>query len=92
METLRGLRENHYLSRKTLAKRAGVSESTIVRMEEGKQHTQHDVAERVLKALSKEIGRTVTINDIEGLNIYNVMRDRRHRGKATVKQEDKAVV
>ena len=91
MATLRELREENYISRKALADRAGVSESTIVRMEENLHRTQHDVAKNVVKALSELIEKPLTLNDVEGLNIYNVMRDRRNRRKATVKQEDKAV-
>jgi predicted transcriptional regulator len=75
MPTLRTLRESKYLSRKALAKLADVSESTIVRMEEGKIHTQQEVVEKVLAALG------VSMDEVEGLNIYNIMRDRRHRTK-----------
>jgi predicted transcriptional regulator len=82
MPTLRQIRESNYISRKVLAKAAGVSESTIVRMEEGKKHTTEEVAEKVLDALGKKIGRQLTTNDVEGLNFYNVMRDRKHRTKS----------
>lgn len=88
MPTLRELRESNYISRKTLARAAGVSESTIVRMEEGKKHTTEEAAEKVLDALGKKIGRQLTINDVEGLNFYNVMRDRKHRTK--LKDDDLA--
>jgi len=83
MPTLREIREKNYLSRRTLADLANVSESTIVRIEEGKSRTREDIAEKVLQALSKKIGQQITINDIDGLNLYNVMRDRRQRTKAT---------
>jgi transcriptional regulator with XRE-family HTH domain len=88
MSTLRELREGKYLSRKALAKLAGVSESTIVRMEEGKQHTKEEVANQVLQALSNELGHEVTINTVEGLNLYNIMRDRRHRRKEPEKKKE----
>ncbi len=81
MPTLRQLREENYLSRKMLADAAGVSQSTIVRMEEGKLHTKQEVAERVLVALSSQIGKIITLNDVEGLKIYNIMRDRKQRTK-----------
>jgi predicted transcriptional regulator len=81
MPTLRELREQNYISRKVLAVAAGVSESTIVRMEEGKKHTTEEAAKKVLDALSNKIGRQISIDDVEGLNFYNVMRDRKHRTK-----------
>ncbi len=59
MPTLREIREKNYLSRRTLADLANVSESTIVRIEEGKSRTRED------------------------LNLYNIMRDRKQRTKAT---------
>ncbi len=86
MPTLRQIRESNYISRRTLAKAAGVSESTIVRMERGEKHTTREVAESVLAALSEQIGRKITANDVEGLNLYNPMRDRSYPAK-----DDKAV-
>jgi DNA-binding XRE family transcriptional regulator len=83
MPTLREIREKNYLSRRMLADLAGVSESTIVRIEEGKSRTRENVAEKVIKALSNKIGQQITINDVEGLNLYNIMRDRKQRTKAT---------
>ncbi len=82
MPTLRELRERHYVSRKELASLADVSESTIVRIEEGKTRTTQKVVEKVLTALSTKIGEETTLQNIEGLNIYNVMRDRKQRSKA----------
>ena len=81
MATLRTLREQALLSRKALARAAEVSESTIVRMEEGKQHTTQEAAERVLRALGQALDQTITVEDVEGLKLYNVMRDRRQRTK-----------
>ncbi len=82
MTTLRQIREENYISRRTLATSAGVSESTIVRIEEGTNHTRKDVVEKVLAALSKLIDQQITLKDIEGINLYNVMRDRKQRTKA----------
>jgi transcriptional regulator with XRE-family HTH domain len=82
MARLRELRESHYISRKELAVLAGVSESTLVRMEEGKTHTTEEAAKKVLAALSQKIGQEITLQNIEGLNLYNLMRDRRHHTKA----------
>ncbi len=81
MPTLRQIREQNYLSRKMLADAAGVSQSTIVRMEEGKLHTTQEVAEKVLEGLSAKVGQTITLNDVDGLKLYNIMRDRKHRTK-----------
>lgn len=91
MAKLRDLREEALLSRKSLAEKSKISESTIVRIEDGQHRTQQEVVEKLLKVLSKELGRTINVKDVEGLQFYNVMRDRRNRRKATVKQEDKAV-
>lgn len=83
MPTLKDIREEYYLSRKKLANLAGVSESTIVRMEAAISKTTKDVAEKVLNALSKETGQIFIISDIEGLHLYNVMRDRKQQKKDT---------
>jgi transcriptional regulator with XRE-family HTH domain len=82
MSTIRQLRESNYISRRELADLSGVSESTIVRIEEGNNRTKREVAEKVLQALGKKIGQELTIDSIEGLNLYNVMRDRKQRTKS----------
>lgn len=82
MANIRDLREEALLSRKTLADKAKVSESTIVRVEDGQHRTQQEVVDKLLKVLSKELGRNINIKDVEGLQFYNVMRDRRNRRKA----------
>lgn len=82
MSTLRELREQYYISRKQLADLATVSESTIVRIEDPRHRTTYAVAEKVLQALSKKIGREITLDTVDGLNLYNVMRDRHQRTKA----------
>jgi len=84
MPTLRELREKHYISRKKLAKAGGVSESTIIRMEEGKTHTTKEAADRVLEALSNLTGERFTTDNIDGLNLYNPMRDRAYPTKYKV--------
>jgi predicted transcriptional regulator len=77
LPTLRELREMYYISRRELANLADVSESTIVRMEDSKNKTTYDVAKKVVEALSGKIEQTITLKDIDGLNLYNPMRDRR---------------
>ena len=79
MPTLRDIREENYLSRRELADLAGVADSTIVRLEYGTNKTTREIADKVLQALSKKIGKELTVDDVEGLNLYNVMRDRRQR-------------
>ncbi|HEX9502828.1 MAG TPA: helix-turn-helix transcriptional regulator [Patescibacteria group bacterium] len=81
MPTLRSLREENYISRKKLALLSGVSDSTIVRIEEGKTHTNEETAIKVVEALGKAIGQNLTIENIEGLKLYNAMRDRKQKPK-----------
>lgn len=81
MPTLKDIREMHYISRRKLADLAGVSESTIVRIESAGHKTTKDVVEKVLKALSEETGEVFTLSNVDGLNLYNIMRDRRQRVK-----------
>jgi DNA-binding XRE family transcriptional regulator len=81
MTTLRDIREEHYISRRTLADLAGVSESTIVRIEDPRHKTRYDVAEKVIAAVNLKTGLGLKLENIEGLNLYNVMRDRRQRKK-----------
>ncbi len=81
MATLRAIREKHLISRKTLAELSGVSESTLVRIENSAHKITEDVAKDVLAALNKKTGESFTLEDIEGFNLYNVMRDRRQRSK-----------
>lgn len=86
MPTLKDIREKYYLSRQKLADAAGVSESTIVRMESETSKTRKDVADNVLSALSKLTGEDFTLDNVEGISLYNVMRDRRQRTKASEQQ------
>jgi len=87
MPTLREIRENNYISRKDLAELAGVSESTIVRIEDPRHRTTEEIAQKVLDALSARIGQKLTLNMIDGLNLYNVMRDRRKRTRMDDQQD-----
>jgi predicted transcriptional regulator len=83
MSTLREIREDHYISREQLASLAGVSEATIIRMENPKHRTTHAIAEKIIQALGEKTGQALSIDNIDGLNIYNPMRDRRKRGSST---------
>ena len=83
MPTLKEIRLKHYISRKKLALAAGVSESTIIRMEEGKRHVTDEVATKIVSALSNVTGETFTVNDLDGINLYNPMRDRSYSVRKT---------
>ncbi len=83
MSTLRDIREENYISRKELAKLAEVSESTIVRIEDSSHRTTYQVAQKIAEALSRRVGKEIDLDTIEGLNLYNPMRDRRLRTKAS---------
>lgn len=80
-QRLRKIRTSNFISRRELAELSGVAESTIVRMENPKHKSQQDVVEKVLKALGEKIGQELTVEGVEGLNIYNIMRDRKQRGQ-----------
>lgn len=81
MSTLRELREKKlFLSRRQLSDLSDVSQSTLVRAEEGELIHQ-EIAEKILKAISEQLGYEVTMGDVEGLNIYNIVRDRKPRPK-----------
>jgi transcriptional regulator with XRE-family HTH domain len=81
MPTLKQIRVDNYISRRELSELAGVAESTIVRIEEGITRTTPEVAKKVIDALGAKIGQELTLDNIEGLNLYNIMRDRRQRTK-----------
>ncbi len=81
MATLREIREANYISRRELAELSGVAESTIVRTETTQTHTTKELAEKILDALGQRIGQNLTLENVEGFNLYNIMRDRKQRGK-----------
>lgn len=86
MPTLKEIREKYYISRRELGNLAGVSESTIVRIEDAKNKTTYSVAKKIVEALSKRTGQQIDINSIEGLNLYSPMTDRKLRTKASEEQ------
>ncbi|HEU5377303.1 MAG TPA: helix-turn-helix domain-containing protein [Ktedonobacteraceae bacterium] len=51
-----------------LARRAGVSTRTINRIEDGRPTYDYTLG-AIVRVISAELGRTVTINDLEGANI-----------------------
>ena len=77
MSTLKEIREENYISRRELSDWSGVSESTLVRIEEGLTRTTKKVADKILQALSEHLGKQYTLQNVEGIKLYNVMRDRK---------------
>ncbi len=53
-----------------LARRAGMTNKTLRRIENGDPVYDYSVG-AVAKALSEGLGKTITINDLEGVNIVN---------------------
>ncbi len=51
-----------------LARRSRVSSQTIARLERGEPVRQHIVA-AIAKALGEGLGRSLTLNDFDGVNI-----------------------
>jgi predicted transcriptional regulator len=53
-----------------LAREAGISAQTLARMEEGKPVQLYSVA-AVANALSEALGKRVTVDDLEGVNVVD---------------------
>lgn len=53
-----------------LARRAGLTTKTISRIEDGEPVYDH-TAGAVARAFSEGLGRTITIRDLEGINLVN---------------------
>lgn len=66
---MRDLRIEAGLTIFELAAQSGVSISSINRMEHAKQPVKRLIVSRVLRALSKALGRQLSIDDIEGLQL-----------------------
>ena len=66
--TLRGYRLNLGWTPNQLAKTAKIARQTVVHAEAGEVITA-PTAKAIADALSKAYGRTITVTDIEGLNI-----------------------
>jgi len=63
------LREEAGLTIQALASEANVSLSTIQRMEYGNMHVTRRIAYQVLNVISSKIGRRITVEEVEGLQI-----------------------
>lgn len=90
MATIRQIREEHYIPRKELADLSGVSESTLIRIEDPAHKSRIDIVKKVLQALSEKVGQEFTLQNVEGITLYNPMRDRKNRGSETDSSEEAA--
>jgi len=68
---MRDLRIEARLTTFQLASKSGVSISSINRIESGRHAMKRLIVAKVLYALSQELGRTVTLEDIQGLQIVD---------------------
>jgi len=73
MATLRQMRQDAGLSMEELAHLSNTSLATIVRIERGNPPVTRLTAGRVLYALSQRVGRTIAIEDVEGLHLHTKM-------------------
>ena len=71
MPTMRDLRIEAGLTTVELSTKSRVSLSSINRMEREKKPVKRLIATRVLHALSQELGRTITIDDVERLRLID---------------------
>jgi transcriptional regulator with XRE-family HTH domain len=69
MATLEELRYEGGFSLSQIARKANVATSTVSNAEQGKP-VQKLKAVQIAKAISELLGRTIRIEDIEGLNVY----------------------
>ena len=67
VSTFKQLREEAGLTVQALASEAGVSLSTVNRMEYGTTQVTRRIAYQVLNVISSKIGRRLTIEEVEGL-------------------------
>ncbi len=69
MATIKQLRQEAGLSAFELAHMAGVSISTVTRIERGRPPITRLTAGRVLHALNQRLGRSIALGDVEGLRL-----------------------
>jgi DNA-binding XRE family transcriptional regulator len=69
VSTFKQLREEAGLTVQALASEAGVSLSTVNRMEYGTAQITRRIAYQVLNVISSKIGRRITIEEVEGLQV-----------------------
>jgi DNA-binding XRE family transcriptional regulator len=69
VSTFKQLREEAGLTVQALASEAGVSLSTVNRMEYGTTQVTRRIAYQVLNVISSKIGRRITIEEVKGLQV-----------------------
>lgn len=69
MATLKELRIEAHASYSLVARSAGVSPATVSRAESG-QPIQELKAIQIAEGLSKLLGRSIRVEDIQGVNVY----------------------
>ena len=69
VSTFKQLREEAGLTVQALASEAGVSLSTVNRMEYGTAEVTRRIAYQVLNVISAKIGRRITTEEVEGLQV-----------------------
>lgn len=82
MATMKDLRLEAGMTIFELASASRVSTATISRVEAGPHALHPLVAQRLLRTLSERIGRQITIEDIEGLEIAS------RRGRTAKQRND----
>lgn len=75
MTTIKELRPEAGLSAFELAHLAGVSLSTVNRLDRGRPPVMRLSAGRVLHALSQHVGRPIALSDVEGLQLKDTEED-----------------
>lgn len=69
VSTFKQLREEAGLTVQALASEARVSLSTVNRMEYGTTQVTRRIAYQVLNVISSKIGRRITVEEVEGLQV-----------------------
>jgi transcriptional regulator with XRE-family HTH domain len=87
------MRLNGYLdtlcwSQAELSRRARVSSQSISRALSGEKVSRR-VASAIVQAISEEVGRKLTLNDVEGLQVVTLRRRRKVAPQATQAPTDK---
>ncbi len=70
-------------SKVELAKQAGISVQSASRACDGIR-LERDTAGKIIHAISKAIGKKLTLDDVEGLNIVGIKRRKKSRKSANV--------
>lgn len=75
MASIYEIRVEHYITRAKLASVAGISQSSLVRLETTDTKAQRETVEKVLVALSQLTGEELNVGNVDGISIYNPALD-----------------